>query len=53
MAKKGHAVIPDFSHKKPVKPGAPAAANQKSAAPKAKPISKPQATSQKSGRRGQ
>jgi hypothetical protein len=53
MTKKGHAVIPDFSHKKPAKPGAPAVANQKSAVPKAKPISKPQATSQKSGRRGQ
>ncbi len=53
MTKKGHPNIPDFSHKKPSKPGLPAPSAQKSSVPKPKPSPKQQATSQKSGRRGQ
>ncbi len=53
MTKKGHPNIPDFSQRKPVKPGKPGTSAQKSAAPKPKPVAKPQGTSQKSGRRGQ
>ncbi len=53
MTKKGHPNIPDFSHKRPTKPGTPDAQAQKTSVPKPKPSPKPQATSQKSGRRGQ
>jgi hypothetical protein len=54
MKKKGHPNIPDFSRKRPSGPSTPDNKRQgptRAAAPG--PITKPQATSAKSGRRGQ
>lgn len=53
MTKKGHPSIPDFSQHRAAKPGEPGAGQQKKPVTRPKPIAKPQATSQKSGRRGQ
>ena len=54
MTKKGHPNIPDFSQRKPSKNATPGPTDkQGQRVPQPKPIAKPQATSQKSGRRGQ
>jgi len=53
MTKKGHPVIPDFSQRKPSKKPPGPMDKQVQRVPHPKPIAKPQATSQKSGRRGQ
>lgn len=53
MKRKGHRTIPDYSHKHPNDPHVPQP--QRKMAPPPRPLraSKPQATSAKSGQRGQ
>ena len=57
MKKKGHAIIPDFSHTRPARPSNPASppplkVTARPPAPAPTHVN-PQATSAKSGRRGQ
>ena len=50
--KKHRTVVPDFSHKRPTRPGTEEPKLQQPV-PRPTPLVKPRATSQKSGRRGQ
>ncbi|HEU4989816.1 MAG: hypothetical protein KGL93_09040 [Gemmatimonadota bacterium] len=52
--KKHRTQVPDFSHKRTVRPDADAQkAHPHAPAPRSAPLAKPRATSAKSGRRGQ